>query len=514
MQASEIWEDRSAVSTPARWAALDKGTPAARRGRKARGLSETARSPKEPRQPCSKALQAPSVRRQPCSDSGRLRWRRCSWRCWSASVTRGPSRQRGATGAVAAQPPRSPRAVAACRSYKRAKRHLQRTRRSFAARAARTHPRARRAKLRRAHRVRTARRVGAPAAAPAHVRACARRANPGTRRFAAPAPPGPGCEPPAAASAGACTPTAGAAARRDRSSSTACRRWASAGSARSSTRCRTARADTLYANAARRGLRILPLLQKSSALPADVNEYANVVAAFARRYGPGGDFWSAHPELDASLASTHFEVYNEPYGDWYGPVEPARFAALLRTVVPRARQANPQARFLIAVDRTPDGERHTWIDDLYGPSPASTSSSTASRCTPTAATARRTSRTTRGASSRIVDAHSALQSHGAGDKEFWITEVGWSTCPRDPQWCVTEAQQAAYMERLAAARADALHVRRRGLLLPLHRLRARPEGRGGLLRPRPRGLLAQARASTRCAASPAPADGAAAPWIG
>ena len=55
--------------------------------------------------------------------------------------------------------------------------------------------------------------------------------------------------------------------------------------------------DTLYANAARRGLRILPLLQKSNALPADVNEYANVVAAFARRYGPGGDFWSVHPEL-------------------------------------------------------------------------------------------------------------------------------------------------------------------------------------------------------------------------
>ena len=54
---------------------------------------------------------------------------------------------------------KSPRAVAACAHYKRAKRHLRRTRRSFAAQPARTHARARRAKLRRTHRVRTARRA-------------------------------------------------------------------------------------------------------------------------------------------------------------------------------------------------------------------------------------------------------------------------------------------------------------------------------------------------------------------
>jgi hypothetical protein len=356
-------------------------------------------------------------------------------RAESAARGDGPS-----AGAAA----KSPRAVAACKRYKRAKRHLKRARRSFAARAARTHPRARRAKLRRAHRVRTARRV---ARLRRLRRTCvrARRANPGTRRFVAPAPQdvnrsggvrwglhanrwGRGAEGPYELDR---MQAMGVGWIREEFDSAP-----------------NDESDTLYANAARRGLRILPLLQKSSALPADVNEYANVVAAFARRYGPGGDFWAAHPEL-ASMASTHFEVYNEPYGDWYGPVEPGRFASLLRAVVPRARQANPQAKFLIPVDRTPDGERHTWIDDLYRADPGLNELFDGVAMHPYSGNRAPDEPNDPWGFVRIVDARNALQSHGAGDKDFWITEVGWSTCPGDPEWCVSEGQQAANMERLA-----------------------------------------------------------------
>ena len=251
--------------------------------------------------------------------------------------------------------------------------------------------------------------------------------------------------------------------------------------------------DILYANAARRGLRILPLLQKSSALPADVNEYANVVAAFARRYGPGGDFWGAHPELDASMASTHFEVYNEPYGDWYGPVEPGA----LRRAAARRRPARPPGE---PAGEVPDpgrphpGRRAPHLDrrslradpglnelfDGVAMHPYSGNRAPDEPKDPWGFV-------------RIVDARNALQSHGAGDKEFWITEVGWSTCPGDPEWCVTEAQQAANMERLAQLVRTRYTFVRRGLLLPLHRIRARPEGHRGLLRTGARGLLAQAR---------------------
>ena len=353
----------------------------------------------------------------------------------------------GGDAPVADAAVKSPRAVAACAHYKRAKRHLRRTRRSFAAQAARTHPRARRAKLRHAHRVRTARRA---ARLRRLRRTCmrARRANSGARRFAAPAPQGQGVSRSEGVRWGLHANRWGRGAEGpfelDRMQA-----MGVAWIREEFDSVPNDESDTLYANAARRGLRILPLLQKSNALPADVNEYANVVAAFARRYGPGGDFWSAHPELPSSMASTHFEVYNEPYGDWYGPVEPVRFASLLRAVVPRARQANPQAKFLIPVDRTPDGERHTWIDDLYRADPSLNELFDGVAMHPYSGNRAPDEPNDPWGFVRIVDAHNALQGHGAGDKEFWITEVGWSTCPSDPQWCVTEAQQAANMEKLA-----------------------------------------------------------------
>jgi hypothetical protein len=359
--------------------------------------------------------------------------------------TRADSAARG-EGQVAGAAAKRPRAVAACSRYRRAKRHLQRVRRSFAARAARTYPRSRRAKLRRAHRVRTARRV---ARLRRLRRTCvrARRMGPDTRRFVAPAP-GQGVSRPGGVRWGLHANRWGRGpegpGELDHMQAMGVR-WIR----EEFDSVPNEESDTLYANAARRGLRILPLLQKSSALPADVNEYANVVAAFARRYGPGGDFWGAHPELDSTMASTHFEVYNEPYGDWYGPVEPARFASLLRTVVPRARQANPQAKFLIPVDRTPGGERHTWIDDLYRADPALNELFDGVAIHPYSGSRAPDEPNDPWGFVRIADARNVLQSHGAGDKEFWITEVGWSTCPGDPEWCVSETQQAANMERLA-----------------------------------------------------------------
>jgi hypothetical protein len=342
---------------------------------------------------------------------------------------------------------KAPRAVAACRRYKLAKRDLRRARLNFEARAARTRSLARRAKLRRAHKARTARRV---ARLRRLRRTCARarRGNQGTRGLVAPGPQGPGVSRTSGIRWGLHANRWGRGAEGpfelDRMQAMG------VGWIREEfDAVPDAESDALYRNAARRGLRILPLLQKSSVLPADVNEYANVVAAFARRYGPGGAFWDTHPELGSSLASTHFEVYNEPYGDWYGPVEPARFASLLRTVVPRARQANPQAKFLIPVDRTPDGERHTWIDDLYRADPALNELFDGVAMHPYSGNRAPDKPNDPWGFVRIVDAHNALQSHGAGDKEFWITEVGWSTCPGDPEWCVTEAEQAANMERVA-----------------------------------------------------------------
>lgn len=362
----------------------------------------------------------------------------------SLGDARAESRGDGPSASAAKAPPR---VAAACRKHRRAKRDLQRARRTFQARSARTQQRARRAELRRGHRVATARRV---ARLRRLRRSCARarRTNAGTRRFVAPGPRGQPVKRVTGVRWGLHANRWG----RGKEGPFELDRMQAMGVGwirEEFDSVPDAEADALYRNAAQRGLRILPLLQKSNALPADVDEYANVVATFARRFGPGGDFWSAHPELDASLASTHFEVYNEPYGDWYGPVEPARYAALLRTVVPRARQANPQARFLIPVDSTPDGERHTWIDDLYRAEPGLNELFDGVAMHPYSGNRAPDEPNDPWGFARIAEARNALQSHGAGDKAFWITEVGWSTCPADPHWCVSEAQQATHMERVA-----------------------------------------------------------------
>ena len=347
----------------------------------------------------------------------------------------------------AAAAKKQPRAAAACRRYQRAKRRLGRVERSFKARAARTRSHARRSELRRAHRARTARRL---ARLRRLGRGCARarRNDRGARR---PSPRAPGQEVISRATGVRWGLHANRWGRGNEGPfELDSMRAMGVGWIREEfDSVPDAETDTLYLNAAQRGLRILPLLQKSNVVPADFDEYANVVAAFARRFGPGGDFWAAHPELDGSLASTHFEIYNEPYGDWYGPVEPARFAALLRAVVPRARQANPQAKFLIPVDRTPDGERHTWIDDLYRAEPGLNGLFDGVAMHPYSGNRAPDQPNDPWGFARIAEARKALQGHGAGDKAFWITEVGWSTCPGDPEWCVSEAQQAANMERLA-----------------------------------------------------------------
>jgi exo-beta-1,3-glucanase (GH17 family) len=51
----------------------------------------------------------------------------------------------------------------------------------------------------------------------------------------------------------------------------------------------------------------------------------------------------------------------------------------------------------------------------------------------------------RGDFRRIENIRQEFAAHGAGSKPFWITEVGWSTCPGDPDSCVSDKKQAAFL---------------------------------------------------------------------
>jgi polysaccharide biosynthesis protein PslG len=227
------------------------------------------------------------------------------------------------------------------------------------------------------------------------------------------------------------------------------------------------RYDLVFGEAARRGLRILPLLNGSASwaaprwnqFPADLRDYAEYVAKVTERYGPGGTFWQAHPEL-ASHAATHFELWNEPYIEYFSidKVSPSRYARLAKAGAAAGRAANPQAKFLLSADTfytEAPGDYRNWIDGMYAAVPDLNSYFDAvavhpysSSLSPDVYTPGRDGGT-RWQFRRIEEMRDTFDEHGARDKGFWITELGWATCTGDDD-CVTEHQQAEYVSRVFA----------------------------------------------------------------
>ncbi|NLT07661.1 MAG: hypothetical protein GXY03_15335 [Solirubrobacterales bacterium] len=214
--------------------------------------------------------------------------------------------------------------------------------------------------------------------------------------------------------------------------------------------------DAVVADAAERGLRVLPLLlgtpawagPELTALPDDVDAFAAFAARAAARYGPGGEFWVRRQRLDAKLAPRWFEIWNEPYFEVFASTgtDPAAYARLATAAARAGRAANPRTRWLAAAELTyldPAGERRPWLEPLvaaapglaesidglavhpysYGP-PVGEEASLKFRFDRTAAIARR---------------FAALTGRRL---PVWITEIGWSTCTLRPE-CVPDETQAA-----------------------------------------------------------------------
>jgi hypothetical protein len=93
---------------------------------------------------------------------------------------------------------------------------------------------------------------------------------------------------------------------------------------------------------------IKPIVSKTgvvSPIPPRNNQiYGAYVAAFARRYGPGGTFWSSHPALPKEPV-TMFEIWNEPDDKWtWGPDVNLKDYSKMYAVARRAiKRADPRA---------------------------------------------------------------------------------------------------------------------------------------------------------------------------
>ena len=193
--------------------------------------------------------------------------------------------------------------------------------------------------------------------------------------------------------------------------------------------------DALMEAAAPRGIRVLPVLFNPPGFhssgpprpsprgtfpprrPADMGAFAAVVA---RRYGPGGSFWRAHPGLPADPIRS-WQVWNEPSLPVYWPTGPsprayarllAATARAIRAVDPRAAIVSagiPQSRIGVPFGR--------YVEGLYRAGAQSSFDVLAIH--PYA-------RDAAGVVAAIAQARRIMDRHG-DHSPIWVTEVGWAS---------------------------------------------------------------------------------------
>ncbi|MGZ4201083.1 MAG: GH39 family glycosyl hydrolase [Thermoleophilaceae bacterium] len=118
--------------------------------------------------------------------------------------------------------------------------------------------------------------------------------------------------------------------------------------------------DQRAAALSRAGLRWLPVLDYGTpwaeshptpddhSPPSHAADFGAYAQAFAKRYGPGGDFWSSHPEL-TPLPVTTYEIWNEPNrSDFWAPrPDPGGYADLYSAARAAIRQVEPGAQVIV-----------------------------------------------------------------------------------------------------------------------------------------------------------------------
>ncbi|MDQ6810787.1 MAG: hypothetical protein M3Z95_02665, partial [Actinomycetota bacterium] len=83
--------------------------------------------------------------------------------------------------------------------------------------------------------------------------------------------------------------------------------------------------------------------------PRDPATYAAFMSALVHRYGPGGDFWRAHPEIPA-VPIRAWQIWNEPGQPYYWSDQPfaSSYVRLLAAARSAIKAADPGARVVLA----------------------------------------------------------------------------------------------------------------------------------------------------------------------
>ena len=176
--------------------------------------------------------------------------------------------------------------------------------------------------------------------------------------------------------------------------------------------------------------------------------WRSFVAEAAGRYGHGGSFWTAHPELPYE-PFLDWEVWNEPNlsGYWGGRPSPRRYVRLLRITRSGLKRSDPSARIGIGGIFPPPRRRYGvslehFLQGIYRVRGAR-------RAFDAVAIHPYASRP-KGVLSSTREARRIMNRHRDRRTPIWITELGWTTggahLRRSP-FKATEATQAKYLSR-------------------------------------------------------------------
>jgi polysaccharide biosynthesis protein PslG len=189
-------------------------------------------------------------------------------------------------------------------------------------------------------------------------------------------------------------------------------------------------ADIIVASLAAQGLRWLPIIDYSPTWaestpgqvhspPSNPGDYAAFAGALASRYGPGGSFWRAHPQLPAQPVDT-YEIWNEPDSPsfWYPTPNPTAYADLYQRARDAIVSAQPSAKVIVGGLTQP----RTFLPALLAGSPGLRGHVDGVGIHPYGATPQVVV-------ARIRAARSVLRGLSLADVPLYVTEFGWTTRP-------------------------------------------------------------------------------------
>jgi hypothetical protein len=194
--------------------------------------------------------------------------------------------------------------------------------------------------------------------------------------------------------------------------------------------------DRIAAALAARGVRWFPVLGYATpwsttvagtdkAAPANQDWFASYAAGIADRYGPGGIFWKAHPELP-NLPVTAMELWNEPNlaAYWHPGPDPAAYASLYLTTHAAVHAVAPSVQ-LVTGGLSPYAQPDQFVREMVAAQPSLASVLDGVGLHPYAAGPT-------GVVDEITSLRSTLRSLGAGTVPISVTELGWPRPNQSP----------------------------------------------------------------------------------